>query len=213
MQEVVGAVTTCSLLAAVGSVMGAGQEADRSALMKPAALTEQAPPTFNATFDTSKGVFVIQVHRAWSPLGADRFYNLVKYGFYDEARFFRVVPDFMVQFGINGDPKVQAVWRGAALKDDAKKESNRKGYVTFATAGPNSRTTQVFINLKDNAFLDPQGFTPFGQVVSGMDVVEKINSQYGERPNQGNIQTEGNAYLMKSFPKLDFVKKASIAGK
>jgi peptidyl-prolyl cis-trans isomerase A (cyclophilin A) len=182
----------------------------KPSLKNPASLNEKAPDTYKAAFDTSAGAFVVEVHRDWAPNGADRFYNLVKYGFYDEGRFFRVVPNFMVQWGINGDPAVQALWRSANLKDDPTKQSNRRGYITFATAGPNTRTTQVFINFKDNGFLDNQGFAPFGQVVSGMDVVDKITSQYGEKPNQGQIQAAGNAYLEKEFPKLDYIKKATI---
>ncbi|OLC42833.1 MAG: peptidylprolyl isomerase [Acidobacteria bacterium 13_1_40CM_65_14] len=176
----------------------------------PAQLTEQAPEKFKAKFDTSKGAFVVEVHRDWAPKGADRFYNLVKNGFFDDTRFFRVVPDFMVQFGLNGDPNIQKNWANANIPDDPVKQSNKKGYITFATRGANTRTTQLFINFKDNAGLDRQGFAPFGEVVSGMDVVEKINSQYGERPVQGSIQTEGNAYLNKEFPKLDYIKKATI---
>jgi peptidyl-prolyl cis-trans isomerase A (cyclophilin A) len=153
---------------------------------------------------------VIEVHRDWAPVGADRFYNLVKNGFFDDIRFFRVVPNFMVQFGIHGTPAIQSAWRGASMKDDPVKQSNKRGYITFATSGPNSRTTQVFINFKDNAGLDRQGFAPFGEVVSGMDVVDKINAQYGEQPNQGSIQSEGNVYLNKDFPKLDYVKSATI---
>ena len=187
-----------------------GQAGEKS-LMNPGALAERAPATYKAKFDTSGGVFVIEVHRDWAPLGADRFYNLVKNGFFDECRFFRVVANFMVQFGINGDPKVQGAWRTANLKDDVgSKQSNKRGYITFATAGPNTRTTQVFINFKDNAFLDAQGFSPFGQVVDGMDLVDKINAEYGEKPNQSSIQMQGNAYLSKEFPKLAYVKKATI---
>ena len=204
-------VTVVAFTLATASLFGAGQAAGAGSLKNPASLNEKAPDAYKANFDTSAGAFVIEVHRAWAPLGADRFYNLVKNGFFDNTRFFRVVPNFMVQFGLNGDPTVQSVWRAANLKDDPGKESNKKGYVTFATAGPNTRTTQVFINFKDNGFLDSQGFAPFGQVVSGMDVVEKITSQYGESPNQGRIQAEGNAYLTKEFPKLDYIKKATIA--
>jgi peptidyl-prolyl cis-trans isomerase A (cyclophilin A) len=204
-------VTVAALALATASLFAAGQAAGAASLKNPASLKETAPATYKANFDTSAGAFVVEVHRAWAPLGADRFYNLVKNGFFDNTRFFRVVPNFMVQFGLNGDPAVQSVWRAANLKDDPVKESNKKGYVTFATAGPNTRTTQVFINFKDNAGLDGQGFAPFGQVVSGMDVVEKITSQYGESPNQGRIQAEGNAYLTKEFPKLDYIKKATIA--
>jgi peptidyl-prolyl cis-trans isomerase A (cyclophilin A) len=179
-------------------------------LANPAALTEQAPAVYKAKFDTSKGAFVVEVHRDWAPTGADRFYNLVKNGFFDNTRFFRVVPNFMVQFGINGDPKVQAPWRDARIKDDKPTQTNKRGTITFATSGPNSRTTQVFINFKDNAFLDGQGFAPFGQVATGMNVVDQLHAGYGESPNQGNIQMQGNAYLTSSFPNLDYVKKATI---
>jgi peptidyl-prolyl cis-trans isomerase A (cyclophilin A) len=183
----------------------------KAKLKTPAQLTEEAPATYKAAFDTTAGKFVITVHRAWAPNGADRFYNLVKNGFFDDTRFFRVVPNFMVQFGINGDPAVAKAWQNANLKDDpATGHSNKKGYVTFATRGKDTRTTQVFINFKDNGFLDAQGFTPFGEVTTGMDVVEKITDQYGEKPNQGQIQAEGNTYLKASFPKLDSVKKATI---
>jgi len=185
-------------------------------LANPAALNEPAPPTYKVKFDTSKGAFVVEVHRDWAPNGADRFYNLVKNGFYDNARFFRVISGFMVQFGINGDPKVSSVWREARIKDDAVKQSNSRGMITFATAGPNTRTTQVFINFGDNAGLDSQGFAPFGQVVSGMNVVDGLFSGYGEGapsgqgPNQSRVQQEGNAYLTTQFAKLDFIKKATI---
>jgi peptidyl-prolyl cis-trans isomerase A (cyclophilin A) len=179
-------------------------------LLNPAALNAQAPATYKVKFQTSKGDFVVEVTRAWAPNGADRFYNLVKNGFFDDTRFFRVVPNFMVQFGINGTPSIQTNWREATIKDDPVKESNKRGYITFATSGPNSRTSQVFINFRDNTGLDRQGFAPFGQVAEGMDVVDKINAEYGERPSQGNIQAQGNAYLNKEFPKLDYVKKATI---
>jgi peptidyl-prolyl cis-trans isomerase A (cyclophilin A) len=149
------------------------------------------------------------VHRDWAPKGADRFYNLVKNSYYDGARFFRVVPRFMVQFGIHGDPSVQKAWRQANIPDDPVKQSNKRGFMTFATAGPGTRTTQVFINFKDNVFLDAQGFAPFGQVLSGMEAVDKINAQYGQSPDQAQIQARGDLYLTK-FPKLDYVTKATI---
>jgi peptidyl-prolyl cis-trans isomerase A (cyclophilin A) len=185
-------------------------------LTNPSALTEQAPASYKVKFDTSKGAFVVQVTRAWAPQGADRFYNLVKNGFYDDVRFFRVIKGFMVQFGINGNPKVMEAWRDAPLKDDPVTQSNKRGYITFATAGPNTRTSQVFINFADNTQLDQMGFAPFGRVVSGMDVVDKLNGEYGEGapsgmgPSQGRMQGEGNAYLAKEFPRLDLVKKATI---
>jgi peptidyl-prolyl cis-trans isomerase A (cyclophilin A) len=187
-----------------------------SRLASPATLNEKAPATYKARFDTSKGVVVIDVRRDWAPNGADRFYNLVKNGFYDDTRFFRVINGFMVQFGINGDPKVSANWRTATIKDDPVKQSNRRGYITFATSGPDSRTSQVFINFADNAGLDRQGFSPFGQVSSGMEIVDSLYSGYGEGapqgrgPDQGRIQREGNNYLMKDFPRLDYIKKATI---
>jgi peptidyl-prolyl cis-trans isomerase A (cyclophilin A) len=171
------------------------------------------------TFETTKGPFVIEVNRAWAPKGADRFYNLVKAGFFDEITFFRVIPNFMVQFGIHGEPSVSAIWRNAEIEDDPVKESNTRGMVTFATAGPNTRTTQVFINFKDNSPLDRQGFAPFGKVVEGMEVVDSIYSGYGEGaprgmgPDQGRAQMEGNRYFRGTFPKLDHVKTARIAGK
>ena len=185
-------------------------------LSNPAALREQAPPVYKAKFDTTKGVFVIEVQRDWAPNGADRFYNLVKNGFYDNVRFFRVISGFMVQFGIHGDPKVSAPWREAQLKDDPVKQSNKRGYITYAMAGPNTRTSQVFINFGDNASLDSQGFSPFGRVVTGMEVVDKLNAEYGEGaprgrgPDQGRLQMEGNTYLAKEYPRMDFVRKATI---
>jgi peptidyl-prolyl cis-trans isomerase A (cyclophilin A) len=208
-------VRTCmtvgmALVAVSGFAQGSGVDLSKAKLRTPAQLTEQAPEKYKAKFDTSKGAFVVEVHRDWAPKGADRFYNLVKNGFFDDTRFFRVVPDFMVQFGLHGDPNVQKNWANANISDDPVKQSNKKGYITFATRGANTRTTQLFINFKDNAGLDRQGFAPFGEVVSGMEVVEKINSQYGEKPNQGSIQAEGNAYLNKEFPKLDYIKKATI---
>jgi len=198
---------------ALGSLVGFASAAN---LADPASLNEQAPAVYKAKFDTSKGPFVIEVHRDWAPNGADRFYNLLKNGFYDNARFFRVIEGFMVQFGINGDPKIAAAWRDANIKDDPVKQSNARGMVTFATAGPNTRTTQVFINFGNNGFLDSQGFSPFGKVVSGMDVVDSLYSGYGEGapqgngPDQGLVQQRGNAYLEKAFPKLDYVKQATI---
>jgi peptidyl-prolyl cis-trans isomerase A (cyclophilin A) len=186
-------------------------------LANPAALAEQAPATYKAKFETSKGVFVIQVTRAWAPQGADRFYNLVKNGFFDNVRFFRVISGFMVQFGINGDPALSAKWRDANINDDRVTQSNKRGMITFATAGPNTRTTQVFINFADNSNLDGMGFSPFGKVVTGMNVVDGLYAGYGEGaprgngPDQGRLQSEGNAYLAKEFPRMDFVKKATIA--
>jgi peptidyl-prolyl cis-trans isomerase A (cyclophilin A) len=186
-------------------------------LANPATLNERAPATYKVQFDTSKGAFVVEVKRDWAPNGADRFYNLVKNGFFDDARFFRVVTGFMVQFGINADPKISAVWREARIKDDPVRQSNKRGFITFATAGPDTRTTQVFINFADNGALDGQGFAPFGQIVSGMNVVDTLFADYGEGaprgrgPAQDRIQRDGNAYLNSEFAKLDYIKKATIA--
>ncbi|HYR43020.1 MAG TPA: peptidylprolyl isomerase [Terriglobia bacterium] len=205
-------------LVAVSFVMG--QAATNAALKNPAALTEMAPAMYKVDFDTSAGMFVMEVHRDWAPNGADRFYNLVKNGFYDNARFFRVISGFMVQFGISGDPALNSVWRNSRIPRDPVKQSNTRGYITFAMqggpAGPDTRTTQVFINFRDNANLDGAGFAAFGKVSKGMDVVDKIYSGYGEGapsgngPEQGRAQSEGNAYLTKDFPKLDYIKKATI---
>lgn len=203
-------LTALALAAIVAVPAPALAQTGKPSLMNPASLTEQAPATYKVKFDTSGGEFVVTVTRAWAPLGADRFYNLVKNGFFDGARFFRVVPNFMVQFGINGDPDVQRNWANANIKDDPSGvKSNARGTITFANRGPNTRTTQVFINYKSNAFLD-KTFMPFGEVTSGMSVVDKINPKHGEDPNQGQIQANGNRYLQKAFPDLDFIKKATI---
>jgi peptidyl-prolyl cis-trans isomerase A (cyclophilin A) len=198
-------------------IAAAAQAGGGASLKDPASLNEKAPDTFKAEFDSSKGKFVIEVRRAWAPNGADRFYNLVKNGFFNDVRFFRVISGFMVQFGLPSDPAIGSAWRNARIPDDPVRESNKRGYVTFATAGPNTRTTQIFINFTNNAVLDSQGFAPFGQVTSGMDVVDKLYSGYGEGapggagPSQATIQAQGNAYLMKDFPKLDYIKTAAIA--
>jgi len=207
-----GASVVFLLLCVVAPGYTFAQSGAQSKLRNPAALTEKAPDVYRAKFETTKGVFVIEVTRAWAPIGADRFYNLVKNGYYDNCRFFRIVPDFMVQFGINGDPNLNVVWRQAQIADDPVKKQNTRGYVTFAkSSAPNSRTTQVFINYGDNSGnLDPQGFAPFGKVVDGMKVVNSLYSGYGQDPDQGRIQLEGNAYLEKRFPKLDYIKSAVI---
>ena len=182
----------------------------------PAKLTGPAPETFKAQFDTTRGKFTIEVTRSLSPNGADRFYNLVHSGYFKDVAFFRVIPGFMCQFGIHGDPGVSAKWRAAAIADDPVKGSNTRGTITFATAGPNTRTTQLFINFADNINLNGMGFSPFGKVTEGMDVVDKINGEYGEGaprgggPNQGRVQAEGNTYLKKDFPNLDYIKSATI---
>lgn len=180
------------------------------------AFAAQAPDSFRARFATSQGDFVIAVQRAWAPRGADRFYNLVRSGYYDDVRFFRVISGFMVQFGIHGDPAVSAAWREQRIPDDPVRRTNLRGMVSFATAGPGTRTTQVFINFGSNDRLDAMGFAPFGQVVEGMDVVDRLYAGYGEGaprglgPDQGRLQMEGNAYLARSFPKMDYVKRATI---
>jgi peptidyl-prolyl cis-trans isomerase A (cyclophilin A) len=186
-------------------------------LLDPSKASAKAPDVFKAKFTTTKGDFVIEVHRDWSPNAADRFFNLVQMGFYDDTRFFRDVSGFMVQWGINGDPMVASKWMNAGIPDEPVKQSNTRGMVTFAMSGaPNSRTTQVFISFVDNSRLDAMKFGPFGKVVTGMDIVDSLYSGYGEGapggngPNQGLIQSQGNAYLDAKFPKLDGIRHAEI---
>ena len=201
-------VTALALAAALAAPSMAAAQAP--SLKNPASLNEKAPETYKVRLDTSAGPVVIQVTRAWAPLGADRFYNLVKNGFYDNVRFFRVIPGFMAQGGMNGDPAIQKVWGRANFNDDPVKQSNTRGFVTFAKTGaPNSRSTQFFINYGNNASLDAQGFAPFGQVLSGMEVVDKFEA-YKNVPDQGMITAEGNAYLQRDYPKLTVIKKATI---
>jgi peptidyl-prolyl cis-trans isomerase A (cyclophilin A) len=211
--------SVCSAAVVLGAVAALTAQAGKASLKNPAALKETAPAKYSAKFDTSAGTFVVEVTRAWAPNGADRFYNLVKSGYFDGCRFFRVVEGFMVQFGINGDPAVNSAWMSAKIQDDPVKESNTRGMVTFAqTSELNSRGTQVFVNFGDNKFLDATRFAPFGKVTTGMDVVDKLYNGYGEGaprgkgPDQNRIQTEGNAYLTKDFPKMDYVKTATIEG-
>lgn len=184
-------------------------------LLRPAALKEKAPETFQVKFTTTRGDFTVTVHRAWAPIGADRFYNLVKHRFYDDASFFRVVPGFIVQFGLSAYPPVSMAWRDTNLPDDPVTQSNKRGYLTFATAGPNTRTTQLFINLKDNEGLDQQGFAPFGMVDGkGMNMVEMMYDQYASTPRdfQDLITVQGKPYLDKNWPKLDSIKTATLIG-
>jgi len=190
----------------------APQAPAESPLLHPANLKAKAPDNFKVKFVTTHGDFTVEVHRDWSPLGADRFYNLVKNKFFTDTAFFRYVPGFIVQFGIHAKPEIAKAWENANINDDPIKpgNSNKKGTVVFATAGPNTRTTQFFINVNNNPGLDSQHFTPFGEVVEGMDVVLGLYSGYGEQPNQGLIQSQGKAYLDKSFPKLDSIKSATV---
>ena len=183
------------------------------ALLKPALLKGNAPAQYKVKFVTTRGEFTLTVNRAWAPLGADRFYNLVRHHFYDNSSIFRVVPGFVAQFGISSYPAVTTAWKGTDIKDDPVKESNKRGYITFATAGPNTRTTQVFINLKDNTRLDQMGFAPFGVVdAEGMKVVDMFYDQYGDGAgiDQGKIESQGKSYLDKSYPKLDTIKAAAL---
>lgn len=179
-------------------------------LLRPATLKAKAPEVYKVKFTTTKGDVIIQVNRVWAPIGSDRFYNLVRAGFYKDAAFFRIVPRFVAQFGIPARPDVAAVWDHAYLVDDRVTQSNKRGTLTFATAGPNTRTTQIFINYSDNTSLDGQGFAPFGTVIEGMDIVDKFFAGYGEAPDQGRITAQGKVYLDKSFPNLDRIVNAEV---
>src|SRR5258707_6447439 len=183
------------------------------ALLKPALLKDKAPEQYKVKFVTTRGEFTLDVTRSWAPIDADRFYHLLKHHFYDNASIFRVVPGFVAQFGISAYPAVTTAWKGTDIKDDPVTQTNKKGYITFATAGPNTRTTQVFINLVDNARLDRMGFAPFGVVEGdGRKVVEMFYDQYGDNsgPDQGKIETEGKPYVDKGWPKLDTIKSATL---
>lgn len=180
----------------------------------PAELAAPAPDSFKVLFETSKGHFTAQAYRAWAPLGTDRFYFLVNNHFYDGARFFRTLPNFVVQFGLNGDPNVSKAWETRTIKDDSVKQSNQAGLITYAMGGPNSRTTQIFINKVDNSRLDAMGFAPFAKIIDGMHVVEQFYGGYGDGgrggPDQRQIRDQGNGYLERQFPKLDSIVKARI---
>jgi len=185
---------------------------DQAKLRTPSQLNEQAPVAFNTRFDTSKGPFVIETHRDWSPRGADRFYNLVKNGFYDDCRFFRVIAGFLVEFGVHGNPDIQNAWTGAFFPDDPVRQSNKRGFVAFAkSTASHSRSTRIFINLQDNLSMD-EGFSPFGRVTEGMDVVDMLHSGYAGEPQKQftRMLAEGNAFLERTFPKLDYIRTATI---
>lgn len=192
------------------------QEGNMEKLLNPSTMNEKAPDVFKVKFNTTKGSFVVEVRREWAPKGADRFYNLVKNGFYNDTAFFRVIKGFVAQFGINGNPEISKVWKEAMIEDDPVKISNVRGTISFATAGPNTRTTQLFINYSDNLRLDSMGFSPFGKVIEGMEVIDSLYSGYGEGepygngPSQMKIQNEGNEYLKKNFDKLDYIISAVV---
>src|SRR5260370_31581281 len=204
-----------ALVAVCAAAVTGGASASPPPLLHPASLHAKAPAVYRASFETTKGTFVVTVHRAWAPLGAARFYNLVRAHFFDGVRFFRVVTGFVVQFGISPDPAVSRAWQNANIKDDPVKASNTAGTITYADAGPNTRTTQVFVNLANNASnLDGQGFSPFGRVTSGMNVVNRLYAGYGDQPtnDQQQITSQGAAFLRKHSPNLDRIVAARISG-
>jgi peptidyl-prolyl cis-trans isomerase A (cyclophilin A) len=178
---------------------------------EPPAKTGPTPAVFRVRFETNKGPFVAEVHRDWAPLAADRFYDLVQQKYFDDNRFFRVVPGFVAQFGLSGFPKASQYWSMVPIQDEPRKEHNDRGSLSFAQSGANSRTSQVFINITDNSSnLDAQGFVPFGRVVQGMESVQDIYSGYGDKADYSRIMKEGNAYLNDEFPNLDFIKTARV---
>ena len=186
------------------------QDADISKLLDPAALNETAPAEFVVLVKTTKGDMRFKIDRSWAPNGVDRFYNLVKNGYFSDIAMFRMVPGFVVQFGIHGKPVLNDVWRDANIQDDPENKSNVDGTLTFANAGPNTRTTQMFINVGNNTMLDKRGFPPIGKIIEGRDVLDKLNFEYGEKPNQGMIHKKGNTYLKASFPNLDYIISMTV---
>lgn len=210
-------------LVATALVLGACSAQDESdargtpnPLLRPSSFTETAPETFRVRFETSEGAFVVAVTRAWAPLGVDRFYNLVRGGFFDDTRVYRVVDGFVAQFGLNGDPYVNQAWKTEYLVDDPVTQTNRRGRVTFAKGGRHSRTTEIFVSLRDNPQLDESGFAPFGEVVEGMEVVEAFHAAYGDGPPRGEgpyqamVEARGNAYLDAEFPELTRIERATV---
>jgi peptidyl-prolyl cis-trans isomerase A (cyclophilin A) len=200
-------------LLALGAFLAPAAVRADNALFHPDSLRAHAPAHYDVLFKTTAGAFTVRVTRAWAPLGADRFYNLVQHHYYDGTSFFRVVPGFVVQFGLSGNPALNAIWPNARIADDPVTQHNVPGTLTFADSGPNSRTTQLFINLGDDTRLDAMGFAPFGQVVSGMDAVKRIYAGYGETPDQGSITSQGDAYLRGNFPRIDRIVSARIQGR
>lgn len=207
-----------AFLLATGCSGEAGQTESESstALLRPERFQETAPELFRASFETTQGTFTVEVHRQWAPNGADRFYNLVSAGFFDDVRFFRVVDDFVTSWGIHGHPQISEAWERRSILDDEVKVLNTRGRLSFAHHGPNTRTTTVFVNQGDNPSMDESDFAPFGEVVDGMDVVDRLYSGYGDAPPRGegplqaHIRTYGNAYLDRDFPDLDSVLRAKI---
>jgi len=224
MRNGVGAGLMCASLfwaAGCGGEGASSEDAGGAAelsdpLLDPRRFTETAPATFRVRFDTSEGEVVVEVHREWAPLGADRFYNLVRAGYYEDVRVYRVVPGFVAEFGVNGSGTVTRIWHRFALLDDEVRESNTVGRLSFAASGPNSRTVQVFINLRDNASLDERGFAPFGEVVEGLAVVQRFYSDYGDGPPRGDgpyqaqAVIQGNEYLDAEFPELSVIRSATV---
>ena len=214
-----GALAVLTLGACAASTAGhGGGPVPIATLMDPerAEFSHPAPERFEVLFETSQGEFVVEVHRDWAPLGAERFYNLVRTGYYDGLRFFRVIPGFVAQFGIHAEPGVTEAWRSFRIPDDPVVQPNRQGTLTFAMAGPGTRTVQLFLNLANNVHLDASGFAPIGEVISGMDAVERLHSGYGEGaprglgPDQGRLQAEGEDYLSRDFPQLSRIVSARI---
>ena len=196
---------------ALGACKDKGSTAATSAIRPPSSTSSASPDSFRVLFETSRGNFTIEIKRSLAPIGVDRFYELVQNGYFTDVRFFRVVPGFIAQFGMHGDPKTNATWMSSTLMDDPVAESNKRGTIVYATTPrPNTRSNQFFINFGDNAMLDAQGFAPFGHVVEGMAVVDAINAEYGESPDQPRIEAQGNAYLSDAFPRLDYIKSAKV---